>query len=161
MLGLPGRFGPVWSHIVAIDNSAWIRHAFAFMDLQMGKPTNKEGIMNAFQKAAVLALLAMVVIVFPAIGGNDNQALRVYFAKYIDKEISCCQNKHFLQSSRSDNLRMKCHRASSKALFLKSHKNELIEEMVASGLEPKPYKVHLFLNEKFCKTCYANWSTKS
>ena len=116
--------------------------------------------MNACQKTAVLALVAMVVMVVPAMGGNDVQALRVYFAKTIDKEISCCQNKRSLQTSRSDNLRMEGHRAASEALFLKSQKNELIKEMVASGLEPKPYKVHLFLNEKFCKTCYANWSNK-
>lgn len=116
--------------------------------------------MNACQKKAVLALLAMVVMVVPVMGVNDVKALRVYFAKTIDKEISCCQNKRFLQTSRSDNLRMEGHRAASEALFLESQKNELVKEMVASGLEPKPYKVHLFLNEKFCKTCYANWSNK-
>jgi hypothetical protein len=126
----------------------------------MRKPNSKEGTMNACHKTAVWALVAVLVMVVPAMGGSDVQALRVNFAKTIDKEISCCQNKHSLQTSRSANLRMEGHRAASEALFLKSEKNELIKEMVASGLEPKPYKVHLFLNEKFCKTCYANWSNK-
>ena len=116
--------------------------------------------MNACQKTAVFTLVTMLVMVVPALGGNDSQELRVYFAKTIDQEISCCQNKRFLQSSRSDSLRMKGHREASKAIFLKAHKNILIDEMVASGLEPKPYKVDLFLNQEFCSSCYAHWAIK-
>ena len=111
-------------------------------------------------KALVLVLLAMAVMVVPALAGEDLQALRVYFANAIETEIMCCESKSCLQSSRSANLRMKGHREASMALFLKSNKEQLIEEMVATGLEPKEYKVHRFLNHQFCQSCYAKWSAE-
>jgi len=135
-------------------------YAFSVRDHLTRKLNSKEGTMNACQKTAVLALVTMLVMVIPALGDNDSQASRVYFAKAIDKEISCCQNKQFLRSSKSDSLRMKGHREASKAIFLKAHKNILIDEMVAAGLEPKPYKVDLFLNQEFCRSCYAHWAVK-
>jgi hypothetical protein len=105
--------------------------------------------MNASQKVMVLALLAMVAMVIPALGKSDVQSLRAYFTQAIDKEICCCQQKCALQSSRSANLRKKGHREARKAIFLKSHKEEIVEKMLSLGLEPKPYKVDLYLNHQF------------
>lgn len=122
----------------------------------MGKPNIEEGVMNGYQKAMILSLLAMAVVATPAIGsGNEVKSQRAYFEQAIDKEISSCQNKCTLLSSRSANLRMKGNLAASKAIFLQTNKEELIEKMVASGLKPKPYKVDLFLNHEFSNSSYA------
>lgn len=110
---------------------------------------------------AILAFLAMVVMAVPAWGGNDVQALKVYYDKAITKEITCCQEmSSTLQSSTSPNLRLKGHKEASKAIFLQAHRERLIEEMMAEAIPPKDYQVDLFLNTQFCGNCYAHWIVK-
>lgn len=109
-------------------------------------------------QAVILAILAMVVMVVPAWGNDDVQALKVYYNKAITKEIGCCQKmSDTLESSTSPNLRLKGHREASKAIFLQAHKEKLIETMVAEAIPPKDYQVDRFLNAQFCGSCYASW----
>ena len=104
----------------------------------------------------VLVLLAFVVA--PVQGGDDLRALKVYYEKAIDQEIADCQKKSALRASRSQNLRMKGHREASKALFLMTHKVQLVDGMMAAKLAPKDYKVQRYLNDRFSCTCYAQWA---
>ena len=104
----------------------------------------------------VVVLLAFVVA--PVQGGDDVQALKVYYEKAIDQEIADCQKMSALRSSRSQNLRMKGHREASKALFLETHKVQLVDGMMAARIEPKDYKVQRYLNDRFSCTCYAQWA---
>jgi hypothetical protein len=108
-------------------------------------------------KIAFVALLVMVFLVAPVHAEDNIQAMKAYYQKAIDKEIEACQKKQALQSSRSENLRMQGHREASKALFLSSHKEILVDMMVALELDPREYKVQKFLTAQFCNSCYANW----
>lgn len=105
----------------------------------------------------VLGLL-VVLVAAPAMGGEDVQARKVFNETAIAQEIADCHRKSDLRASRSANLRMQGHREASKALFLETHKSQLVEAMLALGVTPKTYKVQLFLNDRFRCTCYAQWA---
>lgn len=106
---------------------------------------------------AVLAVLMLITVV-PVKGGDDAQARKVYYEAAITQKIAACHQKSDLRSSRSPKLRMKAHREASKALFLKTHKAQLVDSMLVMNVEPKPYKVERFLNDRFSCTCYAQWT---
>ena len=107
---------------------------------------------------SAMVVMFMVCMVAPVQGGDDAQARKLYYESAITQEIDGCRAKSELRSSRSPNLRMKGHREASKALFLETHKVQLIESMVALNVETKPYKVQRFLNDRFSCTCYAQWT---
>ena len=111
--------------------------------------------MKTMLSAAVVLLT--VFIAAPVQGGDDIQERKAYFEAAVDQEIAGCRQKVELRSSRSPNLRMQGHREASKALFLETHKVQLVENMVTLNMDLKPYKVHRFLNDRFSCTCYANW----
>jgi hypothetical protein len=46
------------------------------------------------------------------------------------------------------------------AMFLETHRERLVNDMMAVNLEPKGYKVERFLNDRFGCTCYATWAAK-
>ena len=54
-----------------------------------------------------------------------------------------------LRSSKSENLQEYAMMAAQKASFLDNEKEILVKEMIEMGLEPKQYKVDLFLNSRF------------
>ena len=107
---------------------------------------------------SVVFVVLMVCMVAPAQGGDDAQARKAYYESAITQEIAACRAKSELRASRSPNLRMKGHREASKALFLETHKTQLVTSMVALDVETKPYKVERFLNDRFNCTCYAQWT---
>lgn len=107
---------------------------------------------------SAVVVLVMVGMVAPVQGDDNLQAHKVYFDAAITQEIAVCQAKSELRTSRSPKLRMKGHREASKALFLETHKAELVESLVALKVEAKSYKVQRFLNDRFSCTCYAQWT---
>ena len=112
-------------------------------------------------KSAAFALLAMVLMVAPVHGEKISDSLKVFYEKAIAQEILNCQEKVNLQSSSSPSLRLEGHREACKALFLKTNRDMLLQKIITSHLEPKKYKVHLFLNEQFYHCCYAHWKSGS
>lgn len=112
--------------------------------------------MKTMLTAVVVMLMALMVV--PVQGGDDTQSRKTFFEMAIAQEIADCHQKSELRSSRSPNLRLKGHREASKALFLETHRARLVESMVALNMEPKPYKVQRFLNDRFSCTCYAKWT---
>ena len=111
-------------------------------------------------KTMVCATMIVMMLLAPlAVQGDDEvQALRAYYEKAITQEISACLKKSALRSSRSLNLRMKGHREASKALFLQTNREALVDSMLALQLAPADYKVERFLNDRFRCTCYAQWA---
>jgi hypothetical protein len=55
---------------------------------------------------------------------------------------------------------MKGHREASMAMYLETHRDELVTDMMRLNLEPKTYKVERYLNDRFSCSCYADWATK-
>ncbi|MBL0714233.1 MAG: hypothetical protein JJV98_11080 [Desulfosarcina sp.] len=109
---------------------------------------------------ALIVVLVMALMVVPVQGGDDAQTPKTYYEAAIAREIADCRQKSALRFSRSPNLRLKGHREASKAMFMETHRVQLVDGMVALNLEPKTYKVHRFLNDRFSCTCYAPWVAK-
>jgi hypothetical protein len=106
----------------------------------------------------MMALMVVALLVAPALGGNDATSQRTFYEVAVDEEIVKSRQMASLMTSRSANLRMKGHREASKAMFLETHRDRLVDDMMAQGLEPKAYKVDRFLNDRFGCTCYATWA---
>ena len=106
----------------------------------------------------VIALMVMVLLVTPAMGGDEIAFQRTLLEKAIDTEIAQSRQMASLMTSRSANLRKEGHRAASKAMYLETHRDELVVDMMKVNLEPKTYKVERYLNERFSCDCYSNWA---
>jgi hypothetical protein len=108
----------------------------------------------------IIALVIIALLVVPAMGGDEVRSRKLFYEDTIDDEIAHCLQKVSLLSSRSTHLRMKGHREVSMALFLETHRNQLVDNMIELKLEPKTYKVERFLNDRFSCTCYSTWTAK-
>lgn len=106
---------------------------------------------------ACIIVVVVMMVMASSVQGGDSQELAAYYERIIAEEIQDCRRQSELRSSRSPNLRMKGHREASKALFLETHREQLVDSMLALGLNPKTYKVHRYLNDRFSCTCYAGW----
>ena len=67
----------------------------------------------------------------------------------IDRYIVSCGAKSEMLNSRSETIRKSAVRSCRIASFCVTSKEALIKEMLANNIEPKPYKVSQFLNEKY------------
>ena len=84
-----------------------------------------------------------------AFSGNDTEIAK-FFKSCIAKEIKKCDSKVILlKSSISKNLQYYTKTKAQKADFFKAKKEMLVQEMIEMQLEPKHYKVELFLNRRF------------
>ena len=105
------------------------------------------------QNASIFILIA--VGVFLGIGQaageiSEKAALRSHYEVVIDKLISHYEYKEaFMHDSWSENLRQAAAIGCLKAAYLKSHKEMLIEDLIASEIVKKPYKIQYYLNSKF------------
>jgi hypothetical protein len=108
----------------------------------------------------IMALMVIALMLTPVLGAEEEQMLRLVYEDAIDDEIVQCRQMSSLMTSRSEKLRMKGHREASKAMFLETHRDQLVDDMIAMKLEPKAYKVERFLNDRFNCTCYATWAAK-
>jgi hypothetical protein len=110
---------------------------------------------------SVIALMVVVLLAAPAMGEeSEAQIERQVYEDAIDDEIAQSRQMASLLSSRSSNLRKKGHREASKAIFMEMHRDELVDDMMATRLAPKTYKVERFLNDRFSCNCYATWAAK-
>ena len=106
-------------------------------------------------KTKNLIVLSVIVFVgmfmaFPVLGDNSNEAERkASMESIVNAYIAACEAKSALLDSRSETLRKAAMLACLKAVFCKNSKEELIGELLSNGIEPKPYKVHHFLNARF------------
>ena len=85
-----------------------------------------------------------------AFSGGDHEEVTKYFESCIVREIVKCDSKLvLLRTSKSKNLKNYAEMKSQKAEFLNAEKDVLVKEMMEMQLEPKPYKIELFLNSRF------------
>jgi len=99
---------------------------------------------------AILILSAMIaagmMLTVPALSGETHRA---ELEAIVDKYIAACEAKSAMLDSRSENIRRSAMRACLRATFCRTSRAELIDELVASNVDPKPHKVHHFLNARF------------
>ena len=106
----------------------------------------------------VVALMVMVLLVVPAMGEDEIAFQRTLLEGAIDTEIVQSRQLASLMTSRSANLRQKGHREASMAMYLETHRDELVADMIRLNLEPKTYKVERYLNDRFSCDCYSSWA---
>ena len=81
---------------------------------------------------------------------EDHGELVKFFNSCIVKEIEKCESKMaLLSASKSKNLRDYARMKAEKAEFLGAEKKMLVDEMIEMQIEPKHYKVELFLNSRY------------
>lgn len=102
--------------------------------------------------------MVMVLLVAPAFGDDESVFQRALLEDAIDTEIAQSRQMASLMKSRSANLRVKGHREASMAMYLETHRDELVVDMMKVNLEPKTYKVERYLNERFSCDCYSTWA---
>jgi hypothetical protein len=66
----------------------------------------------------------------------------------VEEYIACCEAKSALRSSRSEKIRRSATRSCMKAAYCRHSIEALVEAMLENNIEPKAYKVHLFLNDR-------------
>ena len=108
----------------------------------------------------MITLMVIVLLAGTVIGSDTVPSKRFAYQDAIDEEIAQSRQMASLLTSRSAKLRMKGHREASKAMFLESHRDKLVQEMMKMDLEPKTYKVERFLNDRFNCSCYATWAAR-
>ena len=99
-----------------------------------------------------LFVIVMTAILLPAPApGNSTEAveMKVQLEALVDEYIACCEAKSALRSSRSAKIRHSAVRSCRKADFCRHSKEKLVEVMLENNIEPKAYKVRLFLNHRF------------
>ena len=101
-------------------------------------------------------IIAIIVSVLFAIGsfqalGQDAEAqnVRASYEKSLKVYTDRCNSKSEMLNSKSDNLRKAALRSCMKASFCSIYKDELIDELIVNNIELKPYKIQLFINQKF------------
>ena len=104
---------------------------------------------NAIILIAVLLLTAFVCVVSALASDNGEAEVKAKLEALIDEYIDSCNAKSELLNSRSENIRQSATVSCMKASYSHHNKAELIQEMLDSNVEPKQYKVHHFLSEKF------------
>ena len=81
---------------------------------------------------------------------TDTLDLKSIYSAAIDKAIAHCKAKTSYRNSKSENLQRAAALSCMKAAFFNDFKVQLIENMIKVNIGSKPYKIHYYLNQKFC-----------
>ncbi|MDX1707641.1 MAG: hypothetical protein R3274_03500 [Desulfobacterales bacterium] len=102
-------------------------------------------------KTKLLFILSAMVVAgmmlnAPALGAETDRAR---LEAVVDEYITACEAKSAMLNSGSEKIRRAAMLACLRATFVSRARSELVDEMVARNVAPKPYKVHHFLNARF------------
>jgi hypothetical protein len=118
----------------------------------------KEVAMKAqtYLMSAAITLLVMLLSM-PAVSQNVAATeKKAQLESIVDVYILSCENKAALGSgSRSKNLRDSAMLSRLKSSFCRHSRQALVDAMIRDGVEPKPHKVHHYLNARFYETIRA------
>ena len=96
---------------------------------------------------------------FSAIGGETNAVQTVdLYEQLLDQYIEKCDAKLEMRASNLENVRRAAAVAMLKGAFVKTYRKELIGGMIEDRVEPKSYKVQLYLNDRFYSLVRTNKS---
>ena len=102
--------------------------------------------------AIILGVFGSLILLLPTGFSGDLEEREEFYKSCIIKKIKKCDSKVvLLSSSKSKNLKEHAMIEAQKAAFLDKEKEKLVERMVEMKMEPKDYKVELFLNSQFQK----------
>lgn len=107
--------------------------------------------MRAKTTAMILIIaLSSMVLAMPALG-DDTKTLktRAKLEALLDRYVVSCGAKSEMLNSRSETIRTSAIRSCRIANFCLTSREVLVKEMLENNIEPKPYKVSKYLNDKF------------
>ena len=87
----------------------------------------------------------LLIIKTPLLAAEDD----LFFYEYLDHKILLCKSKSYRIDSKSKCIRKTAQKSIRMAKYLKLNRERLVQEMVAEKIEPKPYKIDYFLNERY------------
>ena len=97
-----------------------------------------------------VGVFVFLVILNSTTFSGDQEQIAKYYESCIFREIKKCDLKLVLLSkSKSKNLQDYAKREAQKAEFFMAEKDMLIKEMIETQMDPKHYKIELFLNNRF------------
>ena len=100
----------------------------------------------------ILAIIGIILTVqISSAMAQTNKDYKTELTILTDSQIQCWQSKAILLTSRSSELRKAAQISVTKANFVESNKQAIIQEMLIAKLDPKPHKVQLYLNGWFNK----------
>ena len=99
------------------------------------------------RKIAVFTAIMVTLALFFSFSAIGQDA--AIYEDLLDQYVNQCASKTELKSSGLINVRKAAAVAMLKGTFAKAYRTELIKGMVQGNLEPKPYKVKLFINDQF------------
>jgi hypothetical protein len=97
----------------------------------------------------IMIALAVCVLILGAVSVSQGGNLADYYDDYLTAACEKCAGKCCFLNSRCCALREYAMKNQAKAEFLKNHKEELIEKMIAADVGQKPYKIDYFLTSEF------------
>ncbi|MDJ0830268.1 MAG: hypothetical protein QNI92_10475 [Desulfobacterales bacterium] len=105
-----------------------------------------------FYLIALAALLAVGICAEPVLSQGNTTDMEGVYNKLIDEYIASCERKSELRDSWSENVRRVAAVNCLKGAFYRNYKEELVTDLIANKVEPKPYLVRYHLNRRFYET---------
>ena len=100
-------------------------------------------------KLILILIFVVAAGVYPAFSQMTPSERNEAYEAYINDFIIKCEQKTSMMESVSENIRGEVATSLMKANFYKKNKELLIQDLAKNNIEPKPYKIEYFLNEKF------------
>lgn len=99
---------------------------------------------------SVLMITLSLVFGFNAVckATLPDQTASVY-ADQLNQYIARCNAKIAMKNSNLSNIRRDAAVALKKGAFFKTHREELLIDMIQKDIDPKSYKVQVYLNDRF------------
>jgi len=114
-------------------------------------------------KAAIISVLlnaVTLVLGFNAVCGETlSKQTENAYQQLLDQYIARCDSKIEMKESSMGNIRRAAAIAVIKGAFAKTHREDLIIDMIQKEVDPKSYKVDVFLNDRFYSIVRDNKST--
>jgi hypothetical protein len=109
-----------------------------------------------FMKVLTVTIAALSILMASySVYAQDAQK-ESYFGDCVDRFIASCEHKASMMDSDSTNIQRDAAIASMKAAFYKSHKEELINQMLAQDLDTSRGDADYFLVRSFYSFCEAD-----
>ena len=103
-------------------------------------------------KILILLMITFLALLWASSAASQmasTKKLATFYGAFIDACILRCESKGSMRDSKLKHIRQAAARHCLKADFLKRHKAQLIEELIAKDIGTKHYKIDHYLNHRF------------
>jgi hypothetical protein len=94
----------------------------------------------------MLIMIGFLLAINSPLGAAEDD---LFFYEYLDHKILLCKSKSLHIDSESETIRKTAQKSIRMAQYLMQNRELLVKAMVAEKIEPKPYKIDFFLNNRY------------